>query len=95
MKYLLLILTAVLSLTLTCHADYVTGAKSKTKYQILDSHTILLTGGHGPDILIKTWEFLSKYDTIAVLKDSFGSYDSAVLYVNEKPIDVTQVTKIN
>ena len=95
MKHLLHTIIAALMLALPSQADCVINAKSKTKFTILDSHTILLSGGTGPDIIIKTFEFLNSSSSIMVLKDSFCSLESAVLYVDGKPIDVNQVTKLD
>lgn len=75
-------------------ADCVYGAKSKTQYVILDSHTVLLKGGTGGDILIKSFSFFYKGVQLTILKDSFCSYESAVLYVNGEVVDVTQVKKL-
>lgn len=36
-------------------ADCVYGAKDKNKYTRLDSHTVVLQGGYGNGILIKTY----------------------------------------
>ena len=85
-------------LGLFCHgnvlADCVYGAKSKTQYVVLDSHTILLKGGIGSDILIKSLSFFSKNSELTILKDSFCSYDTAVLYVNGEVVDVSVVKKL-
>ena len=89
-------LTCIFLLTLSApsFADCVYGAKNKTKVTVLDSHTIILQGGAGPDIIIKTFAFIARASSITVLKDSFCSYDSAVLYVDGEVVDVNQVTKV-
>ena len=38
-------------------ADCVVGAKLKMSYTVLDNHTILLKGGGGKDILVKSFAF--------------------------------------
>jgi hypothetical protein len=38
-------------------ADCIYGAKSKTSYIVLDNHTIILKGGGGKDILVKSFAF--------------------------------------
>lgn len=76
-------------------ADCVNGAKDKTSYTILDSHTILLKGGYGPQIIIKTFAFISTSSSVTVLKDDFCSYESAVLYIDGEVVDANQVTKVN
>lgn len=71
--------------------DCILNAKSKTSYVILDSHTILLKGGIGKDILIKSFAFFYATSQVTVLKDSFCDYESAVLYVDGQVIDAQQV----
>jgi len=75
-------------------ADCVYGAKAKTKYVILDSHTIILKGGYSSDILIKTFSFLNQYSSVTVLKDSFCDFDSAVLYIDSQVVDANQVRSL-
>jgi hypothetical protein len=95
MKKLLYIIAAAFTLALPSQADCVINAKSKTKFTVLDSHTILLSGGIGPDIIIKTYAFLSSSSSVTVLKDSFCSFESAVLYVDGATVDANQVTKVD
>ena len=94
----ILLTAAIASSFLTCsnaYADCVYGAKSKSSYVLLDQNTIMLTDGFGPDIVIKTWTYLNRFSSISVLKDSFCSYESAVLYIDGTVVDANQVTKLN
>jgi hypothetical protein len=75
-------------------ADCVFGAKDKTKFTLLDNRTILLQGGSGSDIIIKTLTSINRASSITVLKDSFCSHENAVLYVDGEVLDVNQVTKV-
>ena len=72
-------------------AGCVYGAESKDRYVLLDSHTIILQGSFGRDILIKTYAFMNDYSSITVLKDTFCSYESNVLYVDGNLADANQV----
>ena len=81
-------------MTTSSFADCVVGAKMKTSFTLLDSHTLLLQGGPGPDIIIKTFSFIFKTSTIKILKDHFCSYESAVLYIDDEVVDVNEVTKV-
>ena len=89
------LIAILLMLAAPCHAECVFGAKNKTSYTRLDSHTIMLTGGFGPDIIIKTLTIIMPMAEVRVLKDSFCSYETAVLYIDGEVVDVTQVTKVN
>ncbi len=80
--------------TTPAFADCVYGAQSKTSFTVLDSRTIMLTGGYGPDIIIRTYTYLSRYANVSVLKDSFCSYENAVLYVDGQVVDASQVTAV-
>lgn len=84
----------LLTLSIPSFADCVYSAKDKAKFIVLDSHTIILQGGPGPDIIIKTYSFINRSSSITVLKDSFCSYDSAVLYIDGEVVDANQVTKV-
>lgn len=75
-------------------ADCVYGAKDKTKYTKLDNHSIVLQGGYGNGILIKTYCSIYGSSEVQVLKDDFCSYESAVLYIDGQVCDANQVTKI-
>lgn len=88
-------LLALLSFCSIAYADCVYGAKSKSSYVVLDSKTIMLTGGFGSDIIIKTYSYITRYSSISVLKDSFCSYENSVLYVDGNVVDASQVTKVN
>ena len=76
------------------YADCVYGAKAKTSYQVLDSKTLMLKGGYGSNIIIKTYSYFYSSSSVQVLKDSFCSYDNAVLYIDGEVVDAQQVTKI-
>ena len=82
-------------MTTSSFADCVVGAKQKTSFTVLDSHTLLLQGGPGPDIIIKTFAFILKTSTVKILKDDFCRYESAVLYIDEEVVDVNKVTKVD
>ena len=88
-KIIVAILFAVVGLS--AHADCIYGAKSKMSYVVLDSHTILLKGGVGKDILIKSFSFFYSTSQVTILKDSFCDYESAVLYVDGATVDAQQV----
>ena len=85
----------ILSLPSVAFSDCVYGAKNKTSFQVLSSNSILLTGGYGSNILIKTFCFAYSSSNISVLKDSFCSYESSVLYIDDKACDVNEVTSID
>jgi len=76
-------------------AGCVFGAKDKTSYVVLDNHTLILKGGYGRDILIKSFSFFYTTSEVTVLKDSFCSYDNSVLYVNGELVDANSVEWIN
>lgn len=82
-------------MTSTSYADCVFGAKSKSSYVVLDSRTIMLTGGFGADIIIKTISYINRFSSVSILKDSFCSYERAVLYIDGSVVDANQVTKLN
>ena len=42
-------------------ADCVYGAKSKTKFTVLDNHTVILQGGYGGEIILKTYCFINNF----------------------------------
>jgi|GEM_PF-1893698 len=75
-------------------ADCILSAKSKTSYVILDSHTLILKGGIGKDVLVKSYHFFNSASQITVLKDSFCDYESAVLYVDGEVVDAQQVKSL-
>jgi hypothetical protein len=81
----------LLALTHGAIAGCVYGAEAKSQFVQLDSHTIILKGGFGRDILIKTFAFLNRFSSITVLKDSLCSYESNVLYVDGNLAGVNQV----
>lgn len=87
--------TLLLLLTQTALAACVLGAKSKTRFTRLDTHTIILSGGYGPKILIKTFCFIHSSSDVSVLKDSFCSHENAVLYIDGEMCDVRSVEKLD
>ena len=89
-----IICVLLLTLSTPSFADCTYNAKDKSKFTVLDSHTIILQGGPGPDIIIKTYSFINRASSITVLKDSFCSYESAVLYIDGEVADANQVTKV-
>jgi hypothetical protein len=82
---------AVVPFSTSANADCVLNAKSKTSYMVLDSHTILLKGGIGKDILIKSFAFFYSTSQVTVLKDNFCDFESSVLYVDGQVVDAQQV----
>jgi hypothetical protein len=85
---------SILILLAACNAavaDCILNAKSKTTYEVLDSHTILLKGGIGNAILVKSFAFFHSSSQVTVLKDSFCDFESAVLYVDGEVVDAQQV----
>ena len=94
MKKIALTLGVVSILALSSQADCVYNAKSKTSFRVLGSSTILLTGGYGSDILIKTYSYFYPSSSVTVLKDSFCSYDDSVLYIDDEVVDAQQVKKL-
>jgi len=90
-----LILPILIIISQNIFADCVYGAKSKTSYVILNDHTIILKGGFGGDILIKSFSFFYPSSDVSVLKDSFCSYDSAVLYVDGETVDVNEIERLD
>lgn len=82
-----------LALCLSQHAiaDCVYSVKSYTSFVILDSHTLILKGGPGKDIMLKSFAFFYSSSQVTVLRDSFCDYESSVLYVDGQPVDIQQV----
>lgn len=87
-------LSAVIATATPSLADCVYGAKSKTRYSVLDSSTIMLTGGYGPDIIIRTYTYINRFSNVTVLKDNFCSYENAVLYIDGDVVNASQVTAV-
>lgn len=81
-------------LTASAQADCVFNAKAKTTFKVLDSHTILFTGGFGPDFVVKVFELVSSLSNVSILKDDFCSFESAVLYIDGEVVDAQRVTKL-
>ena len=76
------------------NADCVYGAKDKTSFVILDTNSIVLKGGYGSNILIKTYCYMYSSSNIQVLKDDFCDYESAVIYVDGEVCDANQVKSL-
>lgn len=92
----ILTVTAI-SLILTSQLAYsecVIGVKGSTKYQVIDSHTLILTGGYGGTFLLKSFSFFQPTSQVTVLSDSFCDFASAVLYVDGQKVDVQQVKHV-
>lgn len=86
---------ASLAVSQNAYAGCVISAKSKTSFTVLDSHTIVLTGGVGNNILIRTFSFIYSSSTVTVLKDDFCDFDSAVLYIDGEVADVQRVETLD
>ena len=94
MKKLLIFILLLLSITTNSFGDCVWGAKDKTYFTFVNNHTIILKGGLGSDILIKTYCTILRNSNIQVLKDNFCSYESSVLYIDGEVCDVNQVESL-
>jgi hypothetical protein len=94
MKNLLLKVTAFILLSLSVNADCIYGAKDKSSFVVLDSHSILLKGGYGSEILIKTYCYIYSTPSVQILKDSFCDYESSVMYIDGEVCDANQVKKL-
>lgn len=94
MRKIILLIWFILPISQNVFADCVFNAKSKTSYTVLDNHTIILRGGFGDDILIKSFSFFHKSSQVSVLKDSFCNYDNSALYVDGEVVDVKDVKRI-
>lgn len=77
------------------YGDCIVGAKLKLSYVVLDANTIMLTGGAGPDIIIKSFSFFNSGSRVQVLKDSFCDFQKTVLYVDGRLVDVQEVRSSN
>lgn len=76
-------------------ADCVFNAKTSTSYTVIDSKTIVLQGGASGPIMIKLYCCVYPSSRLMVLKDSFCSYEDAVLYIDGKPVAVIDVKRLN
>lgn len=94
-RYIIVVGILLMVFVSSAGADCVYGAKSKTSFTVLDSNTIILSGGLGPRILIKTYCFIYYSSELTILKDSFCSYDDAVLYVDGEVCDVQLVRQLD
>jgi hypothetical protein len=79
---------------ITASAECVIGARNSTAFRVLDSHTLVLSGGPSGAILIKSFAFFTTSSSVSVLKDDFCDFDSNVLYVDGEAVDVQQVKGI-
>ncbi|MBB3257680.1 hypothetical protein F4827_002545 [Paraburkholderia bannensis] len=84
----------LLVIAATAHADCVLNAKQATNFQVLDNHTILLSGGIAGQILIKSFAFFHPSSRVTVLKDNFCDFESSVLYVDGETVDAQQVKQV-
>ena len=84
----------ILSISTISFADCVYGAKDKTSFVVLDNNSIILKGGYGSDILIKTYCYIYSTSKVQVLKDDFCDYDNSVLYIDGEICDVNQVKNL-
>lgn len=94
MKKLLIKLIAFILLSLSVNADCVYGAKDKSSFVVLDSHSIILKGGYGSDILVKTYCYIYSSPSVQILKDSFCDYESSIMYIDGEVCDAKQVKKL-
>jgi hypothetical protein len=85
---------AILGCSVTANAECVLGAQEATTFRVLDTHTIVLSGGPSGAILIKSFAFFNSSSNVSVLKDDFCDFDSNVLYVDGEAVDVQQVKAI-
>jgi hypothetical protein len=73
------------------YAECVAGTKSKTTFRVIDGHNILLSGGYGPEIFIKTFDYFNQYSRVEILMDSFCDYQTGVLYIDGRIVNVNEV----
>lgn len=94
MNKLLIGFFVIMVFSLSINADCVYGAKDKSSFVVLDSHSIILKGGYGSDILIKTYCYIYSTSTVQILKDDFCDYESAVIYIDSEVCDANQIKKL-
>lgn len=94
MKKLLVKLSVLISLSLSINADCVYGAKDKSNFVVLDNHSIILKGGYGSDILVKTYCYIYSTSNVQILKDDFCDYENSVMYIDSEVCDANQVKKL-
>jgi hypothetical protein len=95
MKTFITSILATFALTLTAHADCVSSARSYMSFRVISSDTLVLTNGPGPDIQVQVWgAFLTSTSRVRVIRDSFCSFDKAVLLIDGHIIDVREVKEI-
>lgn len=80
---------------LAAHAECVIAVKTKTNVQILGQHTMLLTGGVGSPVIIRSFAFFYPNSSVMVLKDSFCDYDNNAIAVDNQVISLQQVESVN
>jgi hypothetical protein len=92
-KIALIGVAAVLALPSSlANADCVFLAQAKHDIVLLDRHTVLLTGGIGADVILKTFVGIDRRSEISVLRDSFCSFAPSVLLVDGELVSVGRVT---
>lgn len=73
-------------------ADCVFLAQAKHDIVLLDRHTVLLTGGLGGDVILKTFAGIDRRSEIIVIRDNFCSFTPSVLLVDGELVSVGRVT---
>lgn len=76
------------------HADCVVGASMATRFQAIDSDTIMLISGGTPKILVQVFCCVYSSSSVTVLKDSFCSYEDAVLLIDGEAHEARQVKSL-
>ena len=76
----------------SANADCALNAQSRESVTVLDRHTILLSGGRGPDILVRTLAAVNRRAAIAVVRNNFCSFALDVLVVDNEFVGVGRVT---
>jgi hypothetical protein len=84
---------ALLAGSLPAAADCVVGASMATRFQAIDSNTIILLGGS--KILVQIFCCVHSSSSVTVLKDSFCSYDNAALFIDGNVVDVRSVRRLD
>lgn len=93
LSHTFMICVALLLLPSDALANCIKHAKSATSYQIIDSHTILFTGGTNGEFLVKTLPF-DAYPppSVGITKDTLCTGDSILINLNFMPVlDVSPV----
>ena len=76
------------------NADCVAHAQNRDRIEVLDRHTLLLSGRLGPDILVRTFATIKRRSTITIVRNSFCSFATDVLIVDGNLIGVGRVTAL-